>query len=287
MRRLFLFAHFDRDDLVDQYVLEYLSALAQLGSIIFISTSRLRSSEIAKVRRYTLRALSRPNVGYDFMSWQLGLKLVEGCGRYDEIVICNDSVYAPIFPLAEMFEVMEQSPAPYWGVTSNSQIARHIQSYFAVFRRPVLERMEFWQFWENVRPQQSKNAVIEAYEVGLSRALERLGLFGETYFSLDGVLNDALMNLKSFSVLPLIVPLLSSWEPMNGSRLLTGEYNKTLILWRELILARVPMLKVQLLREHLSGEPSENVLVLLEKYTSYPVHTIRSHLERMHNGEPL
>ena len=95
------------------------------------------------------------------------------------------------------------------------------------------------------------------------------------------------MNFKCFSVLPLMAPLLSSWEPMNGSRLLTGEYNKTLILWRELILARVPMLKVQLLREHLSGEPSENVLVLLEKYTSYPVHTIRSHLERMHNGEPL
>jgi hypothetical protein len=68
------------------------------------------------------------------------------------------------------------------------------------------------------------------------------------------------MNFKCFSVLPLMAPLLSSWEPMNGSRLLTGEYNKTLVLWRELMLARVPMLKVQLLRERLSGEPPENVL---------------------------
>ena len=283
MQRLFVFAHFDRDHIIDPYIVRYVSALSQLGIVIFISTSPLSPAEIAKIRPFTIREICRPNIGYDFMSWQLGLRILEDIPKYDEVIICNDSVYAPIFRLGEMFEVMERSQAAYWGVTSNSEVAHHIQSYFMVFRRPVLEREEFWRFWNDVGPQPSKRAVIEAYELGLSVLLKQIGLSSATYFSLDEELNDALANFKCFSVLPLITTVGSTPGSLSAVQLLTGRYNKTLTLWRELILARVPMIKVQLLRDNPTRQPIDDILAALGRHSLYPVPMIRDHLRRMHS----
>jgi lipopolysaccharide biosynthesis protein len=211
--------------------------------------------------------------------------LVDEGDLFDEIITCNDSVYAPLFPLGEMFAVMEGSQAPYWGVTSNSEFARHIQSYFIAFRRPVLEREEFWQFWNDVGLQPNKSSLIEAYEVGLSVLLERLGLAGASYFSLDELLNDALVNFKCFSVLPVMASPYSSRAPLEAERLLMGWYNKTLVLWKELIFARTPMIKIQLLRDNPTDQPIGDVLAALERHSLYPVQLIRDHLYRMHSGE--
>jgi lipopolysaccharide biosynthesis protein len=285
VRRLFIFAHFDRDHIIDPYVIHYISALSQLGGVIFVSTSQLSQVEIAKLRTYTIQAISRPNVGYDFMSWQRGLKLVEDPCLYDEVIICNDSVYAPIYPLVEMFEVMEASGAAYWGVTSNSEIASHIQSYFIAFRRPVLERKEFWQFWDRVSVQPSKRAVIEAYEIGLSSLLVRLGLSSATYFSIDELLNEAFRNFKCFSTLPLLIsPPYYGSEPLDVVRLLLGVYNKTHALWKDMILARVPMIKIELLRDNPTDQQIDAVLASLDRYSVYPTQLLRAHLRRMRSG---
>ena len=284
MLRLFVFAHFDRDDVIDPYVISYVSALSRFGAVIFVSTSRLSDAEISKVQPYTIRAICRPNIGYDFMSWQVGLGLVGQRDLYDEIVTCNDSVYAPIFPLGEMFEVMERSQAAYWAVTSNSEVAPHLQSYFIAFRRPVFQSREFWQFWDDVGLQPSKRALIEAYEVGLSVLLEGLGFSRATYFSVDELLNDALKNFKWFSVLPLMTYHDLQTQPLNVGRLLTGSYNKSLTLWRELILSRVPMIKVELLRDNPTNHQVDEVLAAMERHSVYPVQIIRNHLRRMRSS---
>jgi lipopolysaccharide biosynthesis protein len=286
VQRLFLFAHFDRDNIIDPYVIHYVSALAQLGAVIFVSTSRLSRAEIAKVRPYTVEALWRPNFGYDFMSWQLGMKLVDDLDRYDEIVVCNDSAYAPLFPLGEMFEVMETSQAAFWGVTSSCEAVRHIQSYFMAFRRPVLERREFWQFWNDVGLQPSKRALIEAYELGLSVLLERVGLTGASYFPVEELLNDALTNFNYFSVLPLKRYYYSPAQPLDVGRLLAGTHNKTVTLWKELILSRVPMIKIELFRDNPTQEPLHEVFATLERHSRYPVQTIHDHLKRTRSAEP-
>jgi rhamnosyltransferase len=286
VRRLFIFAHFDRDDIIDPYVIHYISALSQLGTVIFVSTSQLSSVEIAKLSPYTIQAISRPNFGYDFMSWQRGLMLVENPCLYDEIIICNDSVYAPIYPLHEMFEVMEASGAAYWGVTSNSEIAPHIQSYFMAFRRPVLERKEFWQFWDSVSVQPSKRAVIEAYEIGLSFVLVKLGLASATYFSIDKLLDKALGNFKCFSTLPLLIsPPYYGSEPLDVERLLSGVYNKTHAMWKDMILARIPMIKIELLRDNPTNQQVNAVLASLDRYADYPAQFLQDHLRRMRSSE--
>jgi rhamnosyltransferase len=286
VNRLFIFAHFDRDHIVDPYVVRYVSALSRFGNVSFVSTSRLSPAEIAKIRPFTVRVVCRADIGRDFMSWQLGLKLLEDLTRYDEIVICNDSVYAPIFPLEEMFDVMKGCHATYWGVTSSSEVAPHIQSYFISFRRPVLEQQEFWRFWDDVAPQPNKRAIIETYEVGLSLLLERLGLSAATYFSADDRLNDALATFKWISVLATMPSFYIPNKSLDATALLTGAYNKTLVLWKELILSRVPIIKVELLRDNPKDQPLDDVFATLARHSQYPVQLIRDHLRRVYFGSP-
>ena len=72
MTDLCLFAHFDKDSIVDDYVLHYLAKLKELPfSIIFISASPLGGGEQAKLAGCCDDVIVRPNAGLDFGSWSL------------------------------------------------------------------------------------------------------------------------------------------------------------------------------------------------------------------------
>jgi len=63
MKRLVLFAHFDRDNRVRPYILYHLQALRDLGATIhFISTSPLPEEELTKLRPHTDDILLRENI---------------------------------------------------------------------------------------------------------------------------------------------------------------------------------------------------------------------------------
>ena len=52
MKRVCIFAHYDRDDIVDDYVIYYLKALQKIcATIIFVSDCNLSKEEIKKIRR--------------------------------------------------------------------------------------------------------------------------------------------------------------------------------------------------------------------------------------------
>ena len=91
--------------------------------------------------------------------------------RFDEVVVCNDSVYGPFYDLTEIFLRMEKVQCDFWGVTESDEIARHLQSYFLVFRKSVLADNAFGGFWERVEVVRDKKEIIERYEVGLLQLL--------------------------------------------------------------------------------------------------------------------
>src|SRR4051794_30873889 len=103
MADLCLFAHFDKDAFVDDYVLHYLAALKDLSfSIVFITTSPLSADEQAKLAGLCNDVILRSNAGLDFASWAVGLQ------RYADtldgrLLLVNDSVYAPVGDLPRAF----------------------------------------------------------------------------------------------------------------------------------------------------------------------------------------
>jgi Lipopolysaccharide biosynthesis protein len=181
VKRLCLFAHFDKDNIVDEYVLFYLRDIRKVADkVVFVSTSSLNSETISRLKNICDSVIIRKNEGYDFASWQTALKS-ETLKDFDELILCNDSVYGPLFPLEQVFSEMEGEKCDFWGMTGNYDIAYHVQSYFLVFRKTILVSSVFQKFWESMEIQLSKDKVIKLCEIGISQTLLNAGFKASTY----------------------------------------------------------------------------------------------------------
>lgn len=181
VKKLCIFAHFDKDNIVDQYVLFYLREIRKVADrVVFVSTSSLAAETISALKPVCNAVLIRKNEGYDFASWKSALQS-ENPDDFDELILCNDSVYGPFFPLEQVFSEMKGKVCDFWGMTSNYDIAYHVQSYFLVFRKAVLSSDAFQQFWASLETQQSKKDVIKFGEIRLSQTLLKAGFRASTY----------------------------------------------------------------------------------------------------------
>jgi rhamnosyltransferase len=174
-KRLGIFAHYDAQDEVRPSIEHYVRHLrAECDELVFVSTSALADVELAKVRPYCREAILRPNVGFDFAMWQLGLQRVD-LDAFDEVVLANSSVLGPVRPLGDLFRRMAKIPCDFWGVTESREHCVHLQSYFLVFRARVLRSNAFRTFFEAVLPFTDKQQVIYSYELSLTRWFEEQG----------------------------------------------------------------------------------------------------------------
>lgn len=181
MNRVAFFAHFDAQDRIAPYVEASLRGLAEVcPRIVFVSTAKLSETELAKVQPLVEQTLLKENVGLDFAMWQHAFDRCD-LASCDELVLVNSSVVGPVFPLAPILQQMSQDSCDFWGMTDNTEIAWHLQSYFLVFKRRVLDSADFTTFWRSIDPHQSKQQIINSYEVGLSNYLSDRGFVGRAF----------------------------------------------------------------------------------------------------------
>src|SRR5262245_711549 len=99
--RLCVFSHHDPDGVVDPHVLFYLSELARVAEIIFVTTCReLPERDVAAVARHCARIVFRENGGRDFGGYRVGLVQAGDLSGRQEVLLANDSVYGPLADLA-------------------------------------------------------------------------------------------------------------------------------------------------------------------------------------------
>ena len=179
MKRITLFAHYDRDGIIDDYVIYYLRGLKRVADrILFVSDSDLREGEAAKLEGLAELVSARPHSEYDFGSWKRGFAHLNfDLADWDELILANDSCYAPIYPFEDAFERMSKTACDFWGPTANEKNGEfdHISSYFLVLRQPILQDKEFLSFWTRIEPQPAVIDVIVKYEIGLSKLLVATG----------------------------------------------------------------------------------------------------------------
>ncbi|MCK5607970.1 hypothetical protein KAR91_39180, partial [Candidatus Pacearchaeota archaeon] len=126
--------------------------------------------------------------------------------EYDEVVLANNSCYAPIFPFEEMFAAMDNDNSDFWGVTlfpenknstraeatflKKKRIPRHLQSFFTVYRQPVVRSEAFISFWDNVKDDDDILKVVANYEVQLTTYLEEHGFISNCYIKESSPLQE-------------------------------------------------------------------------------------------------
>jgi hypothetical protein len=217
-RRVCLFAGYDRDGLVDPYVVDYLREIGRFADVYYLADGVLAPGELDKVAAVTKGAWSIPHAAYDFGSFSIlardlvGWDLVDS---YDELLLANDSCFL-VRPLDEVFARMDARACDWWSlqatsmehhesyVTDDSPIPLaeakesfigprrwtdvdylHLSSYFLAFRAPVHQDPGFRWRIDTVSGQRDKHMVVHKYEVGLSRYLMDSGFDFDTW--VDGL----------------------------------------------------------------------------------------------------
>ena len=255
MRRAIILAHHDPDGIIDPHVIHALRAYRALADrLVVVSTSlrRLPDDLVGTVDTF----LPRENVGYDFGSWQAGLRMLSPSGGvdaagFDEVVCVNDSVYGPLFDPAPMFTDPRTAGADLWGMVISTQPPRHggrlprphLQSWFLAARRALLASACWSDFWSGVVPQPTKDDVISRYEVGLSEQVKAAGFRIAALYDAG---REAPPGWRD------VVPDLSAQRPFATWRLLRRIrrpfHNPAELLPRRLLAAGIPYAKVSLLR---------------------------------------
>lgn len=205
MKRAAVFAHYDKDAIIQDYVIYYLKALRLVcDELVFVSSNRLSSDEIAKIEGVADYIIAEKHNEYDFGSYKRGFLYVMQKGQledFDELIFVNDSCYGPFYPLKNIFDEMDSRDCDFWGITKNSFSYRdsfklfthkssHLQSYFLVFQKKVFVSDVFKDFILNIKAQDSKAMVISYYEMGLTKILEQKGFKADVYIKAFSWINN-------------------------------------------------------------------------------------------------
>lgn len=272
MQRAAVFVHWDKDNIIDDYVIMYLAELhIVVQDIYFVSNSALSQQELKKITSYTKQASCRKNEGLDFGAWKGVLDnigLDEFTETYDEVVLANDSCYGPLFPFSEMFNAMKQRQCDFWGVTKNLNPA-HIQSYFYALRKPVLKSRVFRDFFANFTYGYSREETISNCEMAFTEILCQAGLRYEVYA--EYCENDVAIMHRRIGA--------------------SDVGDMTIYYWPELVDRRIPLLKVKAFPKYIElfSRSVDYYFNQLQRILAchgcfYDCQLIRNHQKRVYPG---
>ena len=173
--RIAIYAHFGTSAVVARHVLYHAQQLRKLGfQVCFISNSPLSKGSESELAASCERVVQRENMGFDFCMWQQALAAYD-LTQADELLLTNSSIIGPLSPLDLLWRKPELGQCDFWGLTDNCGFSTHLQSYFLVFRRGLIQSECFSRFWASVLPYGEKDQVIRSYEVGLTRWFQQNG----------------------------------------------------------------------------------------------------------------
>ena len=176
-----------------QYVFYLLDAIIDNCNALYVCVStNIEDVFLDKIRKYT------GNI-YEFDSyidinrwssvWSIRYKEIES--EFDEIIFVNDSIYGPLYPLSEIFYMMDNSDVDFWGITAHGKIKRYektggewprfIQTYFWAVRKRLFCTEEFCGFMQSQNNYQSLEKATEGFEYLFTEKFESLGYKWRVY----------------------------------------------------------------------------------------------------------
>ena len=290
VRRICLFAGYDPDNVIDDYVVAYLSALSRHADIYYLADCAMPPSELNKLRGIAKGAWAGRHGSYDFGSYSMLARSLVGwdlIGQYDELLLANDSCYL-LSDFDAVFARMDARRCDWWGLQATKGIARTrdaennqfkqpiplpivrasmldafegddlydflVSSYFVAYRKPVIDDAGFRKLLNAVTAQPNKQNIIQKYEIGLTRYLITRGLVFDTFMP----------DLYPFH------PIYTNWHfrlieegfPLFKRYLLTANHYRVahLFRWKEKILRMVPGADTAMMERNLLRITASDVL---------------------------
>ncbi len=276
-RRACLFAAYDPDGLVDDYVVDYVRELARFADVYVLADCEIQAGQLERLDGLVRGSWARRHGAHDFGSWSLLARELVGwpvLDEYDEVLLANDSCWL-LRPLDDVFARMDGQACDFWSLQVTARLfepepgepqslplaevkrdwipravfrsreSAHLGSYFLALRRPVLDDPGFRRRLDAVVPQVDHDLLVQKYEYGTTRYLVGQGFDFSTW------LPDLRPNHPLYG--PGAFDLLAEGFPLFKRRFLVANPYVTpgLALWKERMLAAVPDAPVDVFERNL------------------------------------
>ncbi len=184
--RVILYVIYERDGILDEWYENLFNEFKRHSSNLICvvnGTLNVHSSDI--LDKYFNKVLHRENKGYDVSAYKEGILYLYNAKLLDkELIMCNNSFFAPIYPFDDMLNTMMDKEYDFWGITSideHDNIPFHIQSYFYLFKENVVTSKEFISFFQNMKEIKNYQDAVESVELKLTNYLINYGYKAGSY----------------------------------------------------------------------------------------------------------
>lgn len=171
MKRIAIFAFYDKQNIVDEYVYFLLKEIKKaVNYLVVVCNCKISVYDNRRMHDFADEVYERENRGFDAgavkdaILYYIG---TEHLKEYEELLIINDTVYGPLYPLQEVLKNMEKEDADFWGLTQVEETDYHpgyLQSYFLVVREKMLHSFDFVNYWKEMQYYEGFREVLHFYE---------------------------------------------------------------------------------------------------------------------------
>lgn len=280
VRRICLFAGYDRDGLVDDYVVQYVRELARYCDVYYMADCEMQPGELEKLTPYVVEAWAERHGEYDFGSYSRLANRVgwEHISEFDELLLVNDSSYL-LTSLEGVFWEMDSRACDWWGLQATKGLIStrhnprnrfrhpipmsvvrgsllgtfesdyrydfHVGSYFVAYRLPVIRDEYFRRLLNSVTGEASKKNLIQKFEIGLTRHLIARGHIFDTFVAALYPLHPVYTNWY-FRLLEEGFPVLKRYFLAENHYGVPGLYD-----WEARVKEKVPAANTEVIRRNL------------------------------------
>jgi rhamnosyltransferase len=213
-KRYGVYVFFDADGIADEYNFYFLKELKkELSHLLVICNGKIDENGRKRFREIADEFLERENKGYDITAYNIGLSKCgyNADGNYDEVVICNSTMFGPFYPFSEMFDAMARKDIDFWGISNfhgapfdpfgtveYGYLPKHVQSFFMVFRKSLTMQKDFTDYWKNMPEITSYEQAIGFHEAIFTKKFEDKGYKWDVYVNSDDLEGYTLDPLRDF-----------------------------------------------------------------------------------------
>lgn len=181
-----ILAHFDPHGDLREDLVSLLHACVEQDIRVIVVSTNLCETNLKKIPKQ-VKVITRANYGYDFYSYKYGIAALLNVaidslsddlswdwgnnifrGQIRKLTLLNSSFYIGS-PKKITAAISAPQTTDLEGLTFSEEISPHIQSFFVSFNESTLNAKAFRAWWQKMIPISERQAVIEQYELGMTK----------------------------------------------------------------------------------------------------------------------
>lgn len=188
--RLFLFAGYDKDNIVADSLVYYVKTLSKYGDVIVCIDNDLPQTEIQKIKPFAIHTIAQRHGEYDFGSYKRAYQYARDkkiLKKYKNVYLVNDSVFGPLFDIKSIFDKIEEKNFDACGIiVAKHETHSYMESWFVKLDKKIFLSNWFDKFISGVEKQPTKISVTIKYEHGLTNIISKNGCSWGGIFTVYG-----------------------------------------------------------------------------------------------------